>query len=43
MDTTLRSMIIVTGVQSPQIYGPEKTHSDEREEEIEEELGVEFI
>jgi len=43
MDNTLQSMIIVTGVESPQIYGPEKTHSDEYEEEIEKELGVEFI
>lgn len=43
MSEALQSMIIVTGVDSPQIYGPEKTHSDEYEEEIEEELGVEFI
>ncbi|WEL19149.1 cell division protein FtsZ [Candidatus Nanohalococcus occultus] len=43
MDETLQSMIIVTGVNSPQIYGQEKTHKDEYEEEIEQELGVEFI
>ncbi len=43
MGDELQSMIIVTGVDSPQIYGPDKTHSDEYEEEIEEELGVEFI
>ena len=43
MDETLQSMIIVTGVKSPQIYGKEKTHKDEYEEEIEQELGVEFI
>ncbi len=43
MDSELQSMIIVTGVDSPQIYGPEHTTSDEHEEEIEEELGVEFI
>lgn len=43
MDETLQSMIIVTGVDSPQIYGQDKTHRDEYEEEIEEELGVEFI
>jgi cell division protein FtsZ len=43
MNSSLRSMIIVTGVESPQIYGSEKTHKDEREQEIEEELGVEFI
>ena len=43
MDDSLQAMIIVTGVDSPQIYGPEKTHQDEYEDEIEEELGVEFI
>ena len=43
MDNTLQSMIIVTGVDSPQIYGPDNTRSDEYEEEIEKELGVEFI
>jgi len=43
MDSTLQTMIIVTGVESPQIYGPDNTMSDEYEEEIERELGVEFI
>ena len=43
MDSSLQSMIIVTGVDSPQIYGPENTRQDEQEEEIEDELGVEFI
>ncbi|MFQ3307875.1 MAG: cell division protein FtsZ [Candidatus Nanohaloarchaea archaeon] len=43
MQSSLQAMIIVTGVDSPQIYGPEKTHQDEYEDEIEEELGVEFI
>lgn len=43
MESNLQSMIIVTGVESPQIYGPDKTHSDEYEDEIEKELGVEFI
>ncbi|MFB6182767.1 MAG: cell division protein FtsZ [Candidatus Nanohaloarchaea archaeon] len=42
-EKSLQAMIIVTGVDSPQIYGPEKTHQDEYEEEIEKELGVEFI
>jgi hypothetical protein len=43
MDDSLQAMIIVTGVDSPQIYGPDNTHQDEYEDEIEEELGVEFI
>ncbi|PSH00623.1 MAG: cell division protein FtsZ [Nanohaloarchaea archaeon SW_7_46_7] len=43
MDSSLQAMIIVTGVDSPQIYGPDNTHQDEYEDEIEQELGVEFI
>ncbi len=43
MESSLQSMIIVTGVESPQIYGPDSTTKDEYEDEIEKELGVEFI
>ncbi len=39
----LRSMLIVTGVQSKQIYGPEKTHSSQKQKEIERVLGVDFV
>jgi len=40
---TLKVMLIVTGVSSPQIFGPRKKISEKAREEIEEELGIEFI
>jgi len=36
-------MLIVTGVKSSQIFGPEKKIGDKRKKEIEAELGIEFI
>ncbi len=40
---TIRAMIIVTGVKSPQIYGPTKTYTEERKKEIEKILGIDFV
>ena len=40
---TIRSMLIVTGVKSSQIYGPEKTLTFEKQKEIERVLGVDFL
>lgn len=40
---SLRVMIIVTGVQSPQIYGPTRTFTEEKKEEIENKLGIDFV
>lgn len=40
---TIRAMLIVTGVKSSQIYGPEKTFSFEKKKEIEKVLGVDFV
>ena len=40
---TIRTMIIVTGVHSTQIYGPGKTITAERRKEVERILGVDFI
>lgn len=39
----LRVLLIITGVSSPQIFGPKKKISEKAKEEIEEELGIEFI
>jgi cell division protein FtsZ len=39
----LRTMLIVTGVKSPQIFGPTRKMSTEAKREIEEELGIEFV
>jgi cell division protein FtsZ len=43
LGNTLRTMIIVTGVESPQIFGKQKTIKQERRKIIENELGIEFI
>ncbi len=40
---SIRTMIIVTGVQSPQIYGPHKTFAKEKRKEIEKTLGIDFV
>ena len=40
---TLRTMLIVTGVKSPQIFGPGKKMADVQKKEIENELGIEFV
>ncbi len=42
MDKTIRAMLIVTGVSSPQILGPKKQNMKKRKE-FQNELGIEFI
>lgn len=43
LEKTLRVMLIVTGVRSPQIVGPEETTFDKRQDDISRELGIEFL
>ncbi|MCD4666688.1 cell division protein FtsZ [archaeon] len=43
LENTIRVMLIVTGVTSPQIFGPRKTTTQKKKREIEEELGIEFV
>jgi cell division protein FtsZ len=43
MDKTLRVMLIVTGVQSPQIFGKKSLPSERKKKDIENELGIEFV
>ena len=43
LENTLKTMLIVTGVTSPQIFGPRKTTSMKKRKEIENELGIEFV
>ena len=43
LERTLRVMLVVTGVKSPQIFGPGRTVSDKKKKEIESELGIEFV
>jgi len=40
---TVRAMLIITGVQSPQIFGPGKTWTKEERKDIEQVLGLDFI
>ncbi|MBI4021556.1 MAG: cell division protein FtsZ [Candidatus Aenigmarchaeota archaeon] len=40
---TIRSMLILTGVKSAQIFGPAKTITAEKQKEMERVLGVDFI
>lgn len=40
---TIKTLLIVTGVRSPQIFGPEKRFTVEKKKEIEKTLGIEFI
>ena len=40
---TLRVMLIVTGVHSPQIFGPRRINHQAQKKEIEDELGIEFV
>jgi cell division protein FtsZ len=40
---TVRAMLVITGVQSPQIFGPTKTWTKGEKKDIEKVLGVEFI
>lgn len=40
---SLRAMVIITGVKSPQIFGSEHSFRREEQKEIEKELGIDFI
>jgi len=43
MHETIRAMLVVTGVQSPQIFGREKTITTVKQKEMENELGIKFL
>ena len=43
LDKTIRTMVIITGVKSEQIFGQKKTLENYRTREIERELGIEFL
>ncbi len=40
---TIRCMLIVTGVNSPQIFGPKRMMVEKEKKEIENELGIDFL
>jgi len=43
LQNTIRCMLVVTGVKSPQIFGRENKIVDKRKKDIENELGIEFV
>jgi cell division protein FtsZ len=43
MDNVIKVLLIVTGVNSPQIFGHRRTTSSRKKKEIEDELGIEFV
>ena len=43
LDSAIRVMLIVTGVKSPQIFGPKQRVAAQAQKKIEKELGIEFI
>ncbi|MFH1064135.1 MAG: cell division protein FtsZ [Candidatus Woesearchaeota archaeon] len=43
LHNTIRTLLIVTGVRSTQIFGPERKMSDKKKREMETELGIDFI
>ena len=43
MEKTLRVMLIVTGVQSSQIFGHKNIPAEKKKKDIEKELGIEFV
>ena len=43
LENTIRVMLIVTGVKSAQIFGPQRTMSGEQRNEMASELGIEFV
>ena len=43
LQNTIRAMLVITGVKSSQIFGKERTVSDKRKKEIEQELGIDFV
>jgi len=43
MEKTIRTMLIVTGVKSSQIFGAGKKQAEKKRKEIEQHLGIEFL
>ncbi len=39
----VRTMLIMTGVKSSQIYGPDQTYTQQKQKEIEKVLGIDFV
>ena len=43
LQNTVRTMLVVVGVKSPQIFGPRRTYSDKKRTDLATHLGIEFV
>jgi cell division protein FtsZ len=43
LQNSIRTMLVITGVRSPQIFGPKRTLGAKRKDELASNLGIEFI
>jgi len=43
LQNTIRAMLVIVGVKSPQIFGPRRRVSDKRREDLSKDLGIEFV
>ncbi len=43
LEKTIRTMVIITGVSSEQIFGEENTYFGQKKEELQSELGIDFM
>jgi cell division protein FtsZ len=43
LQNTLRAMLVIVGVKSPQIFGPRRTYSDKKRTDLAEHLGIDFV
>jgi cell division protein FtsZ len=43
LQNTIRAMLVIVGVKSPQIFGPKRTFSDKRRMDLADDLGIKFV
>ncbi len=43
LQNTIRVMLVIVGVKSPQIFGPKRTFSQKRKTELADDLGIKFV
>ena len=43
LQSSIKVMLVITGVKSPQIFGKNRTFSDKKREDLQNNLGIEFV
>ena len=43
LQNSIRTMLVIVGVKSPQIFGPKRTFSKKKQEDMEDNFGIKFI